>query len=134
MPYQAEWLIPLRVIYAKTWGIVTVEDLDEHTETCLRFLTEAQTYAAGKKAYLLLDMLETEHLPPMYLMIRRAMPVLQLKNRGPMFLITKQSAITSMLNLTAYIMHFQMRTFGDKVSATQAVEALMLQDDLKSTG
>lgn len=132
MPYHGEWLIPLRVMEARLWGVVTLDDLDHHTEVCVRLLTEAQTHAPGRTQYLLLDAGEAEYLPPMYLGVMRALPVLRFKNRGPMLFVTHNPTFKSIMNLTAHVMHFQMRTFTERQEALQHLDALLVHDDIKT--
>ena len=133
MPYHADWYIPLRVAEAHFWGKVDAHDMDEHTERCVELLTEAQIHVPDRLIHLIIDASEVEVMPPTYLMIARAMPVLRFKNRDMMFLITPKSTTRSILELTAHVMNFRMRVFSTRDEAIEALEAYMLKDELHSS-
>lgn len=131
MPYHGEWLVPLRVIGARAWGVMTMDDVDKHTALCVRLLTEAQAHASDNLVYYLFNVLEVESMPPIYLTVSRSLPLLQFKNRGPMFYVTRSQTFRSLMNLTAHVMDFQLRVFNDQASALQAIEVTMLKDDMR---
>jgi hypothetical protein len=133
MPYHADWYIPLRVAEARFWGKVDSGDLDRHSEACVRLLTEAQVHAPGRLIHLILDVSEVEVMPPTYLMMSRALPTLRFKNRDTMFVIAPKSASRSILEITAHVMNFKIRTFSTRDEALRAVEAVLLKDELHSS-
>jgi len=45
MPYAAEWYRVHQVIEARAWGVISLDDMELHTEMCVQLLTEAMTYA-----------------------------------------------------------------------------------------
>lgn len=131
MSYEGGWYIPCRVAEVRFWGPVTNEDLDIHTELCVKLLTEAQTHAPERRIHLLLDATEVTSLPPLYLMLPRALPVLRFKNRDMMFVITQKSTFRSIMEITAHVLNFSVSTFDSRPEAIQALEALMLKDELQ---
>lgn len=131
MPHHGEWLIPLRVVYVRMWGVVTASELNEYSNLGVKFLREAQAHHPQRLVYLLLDNSEVESLPLTYLMISQALPVLRFQNRGPVFVVTANQMFKTMVRLTALVMHFPLHIFSDKGEALRAIEATMLKDDLK---
>ncbi|MBI5929746.1 MAG: hypothetical protein HY862_10580 [Chloroflexi bacterium] len=132
MPYQGEWYIPCRVINARLWGKAAVEDFDKHTALCVELLSQAQIQAPSASVHMLLDVEEAESLPPLYLMFARAMPVLRFKNRGVMFVITRNRTIKSIIELTAHVMNFSILMFNSRSEAMSALEATLLKEDLQT--
>lgn len=132
MPFQTEWYIPFRVIDERVWGKITAEAMHQHSELIVQMLSDAQIRAPGTQVHLVLDTAETESLPPAYIMLKPALPVLRFKNRGDLFHITHNSTVRSIMELTAHVMKFPMRSFATREEALQALEATMLQEDLRA--
>jgi len=130
MPYQASWHIVHQVIEARFWGRVSVEDTDVHNDACVQLLTEAQNMAPKSTVHLLLDALEAESIPPLYLRFAQGMRVLKFKNRGTLFLITRSSSIKSIIEVTAYVSreHFPLRVFAEREEALQALDGYLARD------
>jgi len=130
MPYQASWHVVHKVMEARFWGKVSLEDTDHHTEACVRMLTEAQNHNPTEMVYLLLDALEAENFPPLYQLFARNGRVLKFKNRGPMFAITRDSAIKSIFEVTAYMTreHVPFRLFSERQDAIDALEGYLASD------
>lgn len=131
MSYHGEWLIPLRVIHVKVSGVVTPAELDIHTETIAKLLSEAQAHDPKRMIHLLMDAGEVESFPMFYLMVPTAMPVLRFQNRGTMFFVTSSQKLKSIINLSAHIMRFSHRTFSTREEALEALEVAIARDDLK---
>src|SRR5690606_2310646 len=100
MPYDGGWYIPCRVAEARFWGNIVSDDLDAHNALCIKVLTEAQEKAPGRLIHMLLDLSEVKTMPPLYLMISRAMPVIRFRNRDTMFLVTRNNVFRSILEAT----------------------------------
>lgn len=132
MPYQGEWHIPCRVIYARLWGKAAIDDFDEHTALCVDLLSQAQVESPTTRVHMILDVEEAESLPPLYLMFGRAMPVLRFKNRGVMFVVTRNRTIKSIIELTAHVMNFSIMMFNSRADALSALEATLLKEDLQA--
>lgn len=130
MSYEGGWLIPLRVVSVRVWGHITVGDLDQHTELCIRLSQEAELKAPGVKLNMIFDASEALSLPPLYLMVSRALPALRYKNRNMMFFITQNHHYKSIINLTAHVMQFKIRIVADYQEALAGVEALLVEDTL----
>jgi hypothetical protein len=130
MPLQIQWYIPYKVIDERIWGKVTIEEMQEHTDTLLDMLTKAQNFASGQQLYHLFDDTEVESMPPAYLMITQALPVLKFQNRGPMFHITHKRPISNIIEIAAHVMGFQRRTFQTREQAIAALEAVILKENL----
>lgn len=133
MPYRAEWHIPYRVINARVWGHVTAEDLKEHTNRRSAMLAEAGLHAPDKRVHLLYDALDAHSHPATYFDISQAMPILRSKNRGPMYLITTSDEIKSILELTAYVLDYQLLVFSTKEAALQVIEMALIKEDLNAS-
>jgi hypothetical protein len=129
MPLHIEWYIPYQVVDEKVWGQVTIEDVHQHTNCILTMLTEAQTHAPGTTIYQLFDDTEVESMPPVYLMISHALPVLRLQNRGPMLHIARKTAISNIMDITAHVMGFQRYKFETRQDAIRALELIMLKNN-----
>jgi hypothetical protein len=132
MPFSGDWYIPYSVIEVRFWGKVDVHDLDQFFELCVKLLTEAQIHAPDRRLHLVVDGMDIETMPPTYLMIARTMPMLRFKNRDRMFLITQKSTTRSILELTAHVMNFPMSIFNTRDEALQAVEALIVKNEIHS--
>lgn len=130
MPFHIDWHIQHRVIYAHATGHMKDEDFDYYSATVAQLLTEAQTHAPHVKQYIVLDTLEALNYPPTYLMIKRALPILRFKNRGPMFLVTQSRLIRGLVELTAHVSNFPLRVFNDRDEAIRAVEVAVQQDEI----
>lgn len=131
MPFEIDWYIPYRVIDERTYGVITVEDLHNHTDTLARFLTEAQTHAPQHLVYQLYDDTGVERMPPAYLLFEMALPVLRFKNRGAAFHITNSRVWHNMFQLAGHIMSFQVQAFATREDALQILEKTMLKDDAR---
>jgi len=133
MPYSGDWYIPLRVAETRFWGKVDSHDIDQHNEVCIRLLTEAQIHAPGRLIHMILDGSEIESLPLLYLMFSRAAPVMRFKNRDIMFFVTQKSTTRSIFELTAHVLNFRMRVFDTRAEALEALEAVMLKEEIHSS-
>lgn len=131
MPHHGEWLIPLRVVQVRMWGVVTETELEGYSELGVQFLSEARAHDPKRLVYLLLDVTEVESFPLPYLMIPRALPVLRFRNRGPVFFVTRNQSLKNILHLTAHIMRFSHRTFSTREEAIQAIKTTLGRDELK---
>lgn len=132
MPFHIEWHTPYRVIDERVWGVLTTDDIRQHTELLISMLSDAQSHAPGKLVYHVFDDTEAESMPPAYLMLKQALPVLRFKNRGLMFHITRKSTIRSIVELAAHVMRFRMHSFATREDALRALEKAMIEDDLRS--
>lgn len=133
MPLHPQWHIQHRVIYVYATGHIVNAELDAYTAALVEMLTDAQTNAPGVKVYLLFNGLEVESYPPTYLMLKSALPVLRFKNRGTMFHVTKSRMMRSILELTAHVMKFPIRSFNTLEEGTRAVEAAVARDEQRIT-
>jgi hypothetical protein len=131
MPYHGEWYIPHRVVNARFWGKAGVDDFDQHTAVCVELLSQAQGQVPGATVHMILDVEEAESLPPLYLMFGRAVPVLRFKNRGIMFVVTRNRTIKSIIELTAHVMNFSIMMFNSRAEMFSALEATLLKEDLQ---
>lgn len=133
MPYQAQWYLPYKVIEARVWGRMTLEDWEQHRQSSARMLTEAQIHAPGSTVYLLMDTLDAESMPPIYLTIPKGQRVLKFKNRGTLFLIVQNDAIRSIMEVTAHITSepFLLRIFKERQAALDALTATLAKDALR---
>ncbi len=132
MPVEVTWYIPYRVADTKFTGIVTVKDLEYVAQRFVDLLTEAEAHAPGRMVHMFYDTTECESMPPLYLMLKQAMPVLRFKTRGTMFHITRSAALRSMLELTAHVTNFKTRAFPTREEAVRAAEAQLVNDDLQA--
>ena len=133
MPYHGDWHIVHKVIEARFWGRVTVEETDVHNDVCVRLLTEAQARDPNNTIYLLFDAGAAETFPPMYLRFAQGLRVLRFQNRGTMFLVVRNSAIRSVFEGTAHISrhHLPLRVFQERQAALDAIEACIAKDSLR---
>ncbi|MDX2139260.1 MAG: hypothetical protein SF123_14335 [Chloroflexota bacterium] len=130
MPLSVDWYIPYRVAEARLWGVLSVEEMQHYADECVRVLTESETHAPGKRTYMIMDALELESIPPVYLMLKQALPVLRFKSRDAMFLITRNQAIRNILELTAHVTKFKLHTFATREEALRAVDDALRRSDL----
>ena len=130
MPYEARWYLAHKVMEARFWGEVSINDTDQHSDACVQMLTEAQSQSPTSLVYLLFDALEAENFPPLYLHISQGIRVLKFKNRGAMFAITSNRGIRSIFEITAHLTreHFPLRLFSDRESAVQSLESYLARD------
>jgi hypothetical protein len=91
-------------------------------------LTEAETHAPNTTQHILFDSTENISMPPIYRMMAQALPVLRFKNRGTMFHVTRNSTIRSLMELTAHVTKFKLRTFATREEAIRALETVLVED------
>lgn len=131
MPLKIEWLIPYRIIDERLSGKLSPDEFTQVSQTVVAMLAEADREMPGKLVYLLLDASEVESMPPPYLMLRQALPVLRLKNRGLMVHVTRKALVRNMIELTAHVMRFRMQAFSDRDQAIEALMTAMIDDDIR---
>ncbi len=129
MPFHIDWLIPYRAINVLASGSIKPEDFDFYSETLVRLLTEAQTHTPNLKVYNIFDSMTVKTYPPMYLMFKRALPVLRFRNRGPMYLITPNRTTRSFFELTAHIASFPLQAFDNRQEALAALENALIGEE-----
>lgn len=122
MPIETGWLIPYRVIDARVWGTITMDDLNPFVEAAVTLLTEAQTHSPETMVYLLYDTSKTDYLPPIYMMLKTSLPLLRFKNRGDVFHVGNNAAIRSIMELTSHVTKFKLHSFVNRDEAIRAVE------------
>jgi hypothetical protein len=130
MPLNVDWYLPYRVIDVRLSGEVTQAEMSRMASEFVRMLTEVQLHAPSSKPYLLCDTLEAVSVPPLYLMLKDALPVLRFKNRGPMFHVTNNRSMRSMIQLTAHITQFQLFSFETRAEALRVLDAALLKEQL----
>jgi|GEM_PF-3451174 hypothetical protein len=130
MPVAVDWYVPYRVGYSRLSGNVTSDDMQEYADHCVRILTEAETHAPGKRTYMIFDALELESMPPAYLMLKQALPILRFKSRDAMFLITRNQSIRNIVELTAHVTKFKIYTFATLEEALRAVDETLRRTDM----
>jgi hypothetical protein len=128
MPLQVDWYIPYRVIDARVWGVFTVEEVQQMSDVFVQYLTETQTHAPNITPHILFDSTENISMPPIYRMMAQALPVLRFKNRGTMFHITRNNTMRSLLELTAHVTQFKLRTFATREETIRALETVLLEE------
>jgi hypothetical protein len=133
MPYHGDWYIVHKVIEARFWGQVTVEETDIHNDVCVQLLTEAQALDPDNTIYLLFDAGEVDSFPPLYLRFAQGLRVLRFQNRGTMFLVVRNSAIRSIFEVTAHISrhHLPLRVFQERQEAIDAIETVLEKNALR---
>jgi hypothetical protein len=129
MPFVIDWYIPYRVIDVRLWGEVSGDEIRQLATHFVDMLTQVQIHMPDKKPYLLYDTLEALSMPPLYLMLKEAAPVLRFKNRGPMFHITQNQAIRSIAEITAHVTQFQLLLFETRAEALRALQVALAKDD-----
>jgi hypothetical protein len=122
MPIETGWLIPYRVIDARVWGTITMDDLTTFVDAAVTLLIEAQTHSPETLVYLLYDTSKTDYLPPIYMMLKPSLPLLRFKNRGDVFHIGSNAAIRSIMELTSHVTKFKLHSFATRDEAIRAVE------------
>jgi hypothetical protein len=132
MPVVVDWYVPYRVIDVRLSGEISHAEMRELASRFVHMLTEVQLHTPGKKPYLLYDTLEATSIPPLYLMLKDALPVLRFKNRGPMFHVTNNRSMRSMIQLTAHITQFQLFSFETRAEALRVLEGVLLKEQLPS--
>lgn len=126
MPYQAEWHIPNRLVYARGWGRMTVQDMELHTAMCMKFLTEAEQNVPGGRVTMIFDALEVESIPPLYLMLPSALPVLRMQNRTEsMIFVSINKGMRTILQLTGHVMNFKVRFAASSQEAIEIAESIL---------
>ncbi len=131
MACEMEWHLPYCILKSRISGRCTDEDTITFTSDAVKFLTEAQTKAPDQTVYNVLDTLEAESFPPIYLMLPRALPTMRFKNRGPLYLVTSKQSIRHIFELTAHIMAFPIRAFSTWDEAIEAAEMAATKDMLR---
>jgi len=134
MTISIEWYMPNRVIEICVMGNVLAKDLDQYSAAVARLLAAAQQNAPGQMVYNLHDATRTESYPPVYLMVKRALPVLRFKNRGPLFLITQSRKVKSIFSLTSHTMDFPVQVFDTREEAIAALEITLAKEDIRARG
>jgi hypothetical protein len=134
MNYSIKWYIPNRVIEVKGSGNLVAADFERYSADIVWMLQEAEKNAPGQLVYNLHDAANVESYPPSYLMVTRALPVLRLKNRGPLFLITQSRKVQSIISLTSHIMDFPIRVFATREEAIAALEITLEKEILRTRG
>lgn len=129
MPVTAQWVIPYRIIEERLYGKLNTDDLIQHTNMMVAMLTDAQQQSPGKLVYLMMDMTDVDSLPPAYTMMKQAMPVLKLKNRGLMVLVTNSAIFRNVLELTAHVMRFSVQTCATREEGLHILHTRMEEDD-----
>ena len=130
MPHEITWYLPHKVIDLRIWGHVTNEETDLHNDIIVSMLSEAQAAAPTEMLYIVYAALEVQSFPPLYLRFSQGLRVLRFKNRGTMFLVAKDGAIRSILEVTARVSreHFPLRVFGERQHAIEALQVYLTRD------
>jgi hypothetical protein len=131
MPLNVDWYLPYRVIDVRVSGEVTQSEMSQMASHLVEMLSEVQSYAPTKKAYLLFDTLEVVTMPPLYLMLKDALPVLRFRNRGPLFHVTQNQVIRSMMQLNAHITQHQLLSFETRAETLRVLDATLIKEDLQ---
>lgn len=131
MAITIDWHIPHRVILQRLWGDATAADMDVHFSECMRLLQEAYAVAPNNKVHLLLDAVEAESLVPLYREVERGSRLIQQKNRGILFLATRNRAVRAVIEITARLggQHFPLHVFQDMPHAIEALNRLLEKED-----
>lgn len=131
MSFEIKWHTPYRVIDLRFWGQVASEEMQVISRHFVEMLAAGESHAPGRLVYLLYDTCEAESMPPSYLMLKEALPVLRFKNRGPMFHISNSQSMRRIVDLAAHVTRFPVRTFNTREDALRALEATINSDDLR---
>lgn len=132
MSYAYEWYIPYRVMDARVWGEVTTAELEHHADVCVEYLTLARLHNPEGVVNIIFDTLGATHIPPLYLMMSQGIRVMKFKNRGTMYLVANNSAVRSVIEVTARVMreYFPLRIFSTRQEALDALHAAMAKENL----
>ncbi len=130
MPFHINWYLLHRVIEVRLEGDVSMDDMRTQTDLIRVMLDDAEHHAAGRRVFVLLDTLMVKTMPPAYLMLGQALPVLRYKNRGTVYHVTRSKTTRSILELTAHVMSFAVRAFASREEAMQVIDYMILQEDL----
>jgi hypothetical protein len=130
MPFHGEWYIPYKVLDVRLWGDVTRDEIRPLVILFVKSLTETQTHMPGKKSYLIFDTLEVNSMPPIYLMMAEALPVLRFKNRELMIHITRNQAIRAIMDINAHVTRLPMVSVETRAEALRLLETAMTKEDL----
>lgn len=133
MPLQIDWYVHYRVIDAQMIGVVTLDDVEVMSQRFVELLADAQANVPGRILYLLYDTTGVESMPPLYRMMKQALPVLKFNNRGPMFHATRNQTIRNIIDLAANITRFQALAFATREEAIRAIESRLALDNLAVT-
>jgi len=130
MPYHCDWYLPYRVADARMWGTVSLQEMEDYTNTCVRLLTEAQKHNPGGVVHILLDTREAVSIPPLYLMISQGIRVMKFGNLGTMFLIAENGSTRSVIEVTSRVMRerFPLRIFKERQEALDALVTYLARD------
>lgn len=130
MAYHAEWHIPNRLVYAKGWGRMTKQDMELHTAMCIKFLSEAEQNLPGGRVTMIFDALEVESIPPLYLMLPSALPVLRMQNRTEaMIFVSMNKGMRTILQMTGHVMNFKVRFAASQQEALEIAEGILHQEN-----
>lgn len=131
MSFSIAWYITNRVIEVKASGNLVAADFDQYSADLVQMLQEAEKNAPDQLVYNLHDASDVESYPPIYLMVRRALPVLRFKNRGPFFLITQSRKVQSIISLTSHVMDFPIRVFETHEEAIAALDIALEKENVR---
>lgn len=131
MPTETSWHRVHRVIEVRTTGHMTIEEAGELSEILSQMLAEGQLHRPGRQMFLLFDSLEAQSVPPLYLFIKHALPVLRFRNRGPLFHITRNKTIRSITELCSHVMKFELKVFNTREEAIQALDDTLMREELQ---
>ena len=132
MPITVGWHIENRVIEMQAEGQVLVADVVAWIDEQSKLLAQAQDKTPETLVYTLHDATDAESYPPIYLMVKRALPVLRFKNRGPIFLVTQAPKIRSVFALTSHVMDFPVHVFSTRDDALNAIQIAIAKEDMYS--
>jgi hypothetical protein len=131
MSIEIGWYLPYRVIDARLYEEVTPAEVRELASHFVEMLTQNQLQTPHKKLYLLCDTVDAISVPPLYLMLKDALPVMRFKNRGPLFHVTQNRSIRSIMQLTAHITHIPVFSFETRDEAVRVLAATLIKEDLE---
>jgi hypothetical protein len=131
MPFHGEWYIPYRVLELRLWGNITTEEIREITRLFVKSLTEVEAHNPRNKSYLLFDTLEVTRMPPLYLMMAEALPVLRFKNRELMVHVSRNKAIRAIMDINAHVTRLPMVSAETREEALRILEAALIKEDLQ---
>jgi hypothetical protein len=122
MSFTVDWHIPYRVVTVDVSGRLSNQDIKLYSDTVAQMLKDAESHLPGQPVYNVLDSTQLEIFPPLYHMIYYAIPVLRCKNLGPLYHVTQKHENRNLMQLTAHVMGFKIRTFALREEAVREVE------------